>query len=226
MPVGSQGSGQPKLSLAAAPRSQVPVCRVAGFCCHLMRLLGVVSRSLVGHVLWGCQEACRVGAAEAAALLAVCAGPFEREGVGEVLAEQLCAGQAPPLGAGLWGQCDSSWAGGVRKTVSGGPPLGATPAHRPLSSRAELRRVPVPLPALRRRGRLRQHAGGVRHLPGLPQRGGHVRGPGRPAVGILRFVRALHTGPHGWSHRTRPVWPPPRTCPSQPSGAITGLGYL
>ena len=60
--------------------------------------------------------------------------------------------------------------------------------------RTELLRVAVPLPALERRRGLRQHAGGVLHGPRLPQRGGHVRGPGRPPVGTR-----LPSPPRVWS---------------------------
>lgn len=74
-------------------------------------------------------------------------------------------------------------------------------AHPPRSARRrELRRVPVPLPALERRRGLRRHAGGVLHGPRLPRRGGHVRGPGRPPVGarLPPPPRVWCPGAPGW----------------------------
>lgn len=38
----------------------------------------------------------------------------------------------------------------------------------------------------RQTGRLCQHAGGILHVPRLPQRGGHVRGPGRATVSLFK----------------------------------------
>ena len=54
-------------------------------------------------------------------------------------------------------------------------------AFSPLS-RAKLQRVPLPLLTFVWRRGLRPDAGGVLCLPGVPQRGGHVCGAGRPTV--------------------------------------------
>lgn len=102
-----------------------------------------------------------------------------------------------------WGQSGLCWvhrAGGVRGR-HGALCSRRAHAHPPRSARrTELRRVAVPLPALERRRGLRQHAGGVLHGPRLPQRGGHVRGPGRPPVGtrLLPPPRVWCPGAPGW----------------------------
>lgn len=56
-----QGSGQPELSLAAAPRSRVPVCWVSGFCCRFVTLLSVGQQVPDGPCLVAQQQKCGVG---------------------------------------------------------------------------------------------------------------------------------------------------------------------